>query len=129
MNTFIWLFGISLFLIIIMIIYRFFELKTGKNIISPEKREKIDSVLLNFLNHVDKKIQNIVKLLKIKILDIFHDSHVFLHKVWNYIANKIDVYFHKMKGKRRSHKKGAISLYWKSVAEHKDSFKKDLKNN
>jgi hypothetical protein len=129
MNTLIWFFGISLLLIIIMIIYRSFELKSGKNIISSEKREKMDFGLIKFFQNVETFVEKNLKLLKIKTLDIFHESHVFLHKLWNYIANKVDVYFHRMKGKRQAHKKGAISLYWKSVAEHKDSVKKDLKNN
>jgi len=100
MNTLLWIFGISGIVILVMLSYRYYELKSGRNIISDNLRSKTSSKILKFgivtrdsFRFIVLKINKFSKTLPDRL-------SLKLHKVWDDFSDKVDMYFHKAKGKR-----------------------------
>ena len=96
---------ISVLIILGMLFYRSYELKSGKVIISERIRAKGSEKVLNFAVFVSKNFIDI----KVKTIKFFKElpykTQLFLHDIWIKTYPKIDAYFHGLKGRKHFFRK------------------------
>jgi hypothetical protein len=100
MTISIWFFAVSAVILISMISYRNYELSSGKSLISIEKRRSIDNKTLRFIGKCNLFLKKTVIFVKNKCVKLSDVVHVFLHKAWKFISEKVDKYFDRLKGHR-----------------------------
>ncbi len=98
-----------------MILYRLYEISSGKKIISDNFRKQTNVFILeNFYSFLDwiykinNKINSFLSIIPQKIQG-------FLHFLWQKISNKIDRYFEKIRNHKKDGKKRKVSVYWQRV--------------
>jgi len=109
----IWVFSISLLILISMILNGYFEIKHGKEIISRDKREVTDRKILTFYKKNIILLDRLYSALK-QLPEKFGRK---LHDLWKLVSEKVDSFFEKVKDSKSKNKKGSVSIYWKSVGE------------
>jgi len=127
MSALIWIFGISVILIIGMVSYRKYELASGRNLISLNIRTKADAFVIKVSEKISQLLGKLGHKIKKLLMKIPDKMHTVLHRVWVFLSEKIDRYFHKMSGRRGTGrgtgKRGAVSLYWqeaKNSTQHEE---------
>ena len=115
----IWIFSISAVLIVGMISYRKYEIVSGEEIFSAEKRLKSDLFILT----KTKIVFGFLEVFFSRLLNLFKDVpnvlHRLLHRIWRYFSSSVDRYFDKFRHHREGGKKGSISLYWQNLDSDK----------
>jgi|AntRauTorckE6833_2_1112554.scaffolds.fasta_scaffold12959_3 hypothetical protein len=117
MITLIWLFLISLLVLVAMVFHGHLELNLGKEIISKDKRQVTDKKLLTFYKKNITLLDRLYSSLR-KLPEISKQKS---HDIWQVVSKKVDSYFAKVKKKKSDNEKGAVSIYWQSVRESRNS--------
>jgi len=116
----IWILGVSAVCVVGMFLYRQYELASGRQLFSEERRLKSDDIvrkysekLIVFLKKIGLQLKECAKL-------VFDRLHVLLHRIWVYISGRVDQYFDRLRGHRWGGKNGNISLYWQGRKNDKE---------
>lgn len=95
-----------------MISYRGYELSSGKELISTEKRRATDEKTLRQIGRTNLFLKKVLKKTKVVVLKLLDKVHDATHWTWVTFSRKVDQYFDKLRGRRGTGKRGIISLYY-----------------
>lgn len=104
-----------------MVSYRSYEITTSKQILSDSFRYKSDRKVLTFLGKNIILFNRFYYRAASKVVKVPEVAGHKSHDVWQSFSRRVDMFFEKVKGKKPMNKKGAVSLYWQSVSQDKDS--------
>jgi len=105
MNILLIILGLSIIILLGMLFYRNYELKSGKDIIPNKIRVKGSEKVLDLIFFVTKNFIEI----RTKVIKFWKElpdkTHLFLHDIWIKTYPKIDAYFHRLKGRKHFFRK------------------------
>jgi hypothetical protein len=111
MTILFWTFLVSLLFAISIVLYRGYEVSSGKEIFSKQKREKADE----FTELKLRKMWILHRRMHKKTTDFFKSLpdhfHIHSHKIWTKFSAKVDRYFDRLKSRYGAGKRGIISVY------------------
>lgn len=102
---------------LLMVMVRSYELAHNRNVISVEKKRRIDQITLFFLGVIYFSYRKVTRSISKEIRLLPSKIHAILHFVWERVSGKIDSYFEKLRGKRGIDKRGSVSLYWQEFQD------------
>ena len=107
-----------------MVLVKLFELKTGKDFILADWRNKIDKHVhvwfaktKEFIVRIEKSTVVFIKNIPIHTLELVSKLHMYLHKKY---GKRVDM----IKGRTIPTNKGSVSFFINSISEYKKEIKR-----